>query len=122
VLSHVVIITVMDSFINVAAGAVAHGVFVDSAYTASNFGQLRVVTSADYTDLHQLKAAGWLEGYLTAGACHFVPLLARLHPTAPHANVLVLSATCNVVLCRQAQLSAACLCQTICMHQAVAST
>jgi hypothetical protein len=67
---------------NVVAGAVAHGVFVDSAYTASNFGQLRVVTSADHTDLHQLKAAGWLEGYLTAGACLLVPLLASSHPIA----------------------------------------
>jgi hypothetical protein len=42
-------------------------VYVDSAHTVSNFGQLRLVTSAQHTDLQQMKAAGWLEGYLTAG-------------------------------------------------------
>jgi hypothetical protein len=46
---------------------VAHGVFVDSSHTASNFGQLRVVTSRQHTDLQQMKAAGFIEGYLTAG-------------------------------------------------------
>lgn len=48
-------------------GAVAHGVYVDSSHTTANFGKLRLVTSADHTDLQQLQAAGWLEGYLTAG-------------------------------------------------------
>lgn len=52
-------------------GAVAHGVFVDSAHTAANFGKLRIVTSAGHTDVQQMKGAGWLEGYLTAGVwCH----------------------------------------------------
>ena len=44
----------------------AQGVFVDSAHTASNFGQLRVVTSGQHSDLQQMRAAGWMEGYLTA--------------------------------------------------------
>jgi hypothetical protein len=42
-------------------------VYVDSAHTAANFGKLRVVTSAEFTDQQQMRAAGWLEGYLTAG-------------------------------------------------------
>lgn len=48
------------------AGAVAYGVYVDSAHTMSNFGKLRIVTSAEHSDLDQMNAAGWLEGYLTA--------------------------------------------------------
>jgi len=46
--------------------AVAQGVYVDSAYTASNFGKLRIVTNGNFTDLQQMQAAGWIEGYLTA--------------------------------------------------------
>lgn len=48
------------------AGAVAYGVYLDSAQTISNFGKLRIVTSADHSDVEQMTAAGWLEGYLTA--------------------------------------------------------
>jgi hypothetical protein len=51
-------------------------VFVDSAHTLSNFGKLRVVTSGEYSDVQQLQAAGWLEGYLTAGELEWaVPCL-----------------------------------------------
>lgn len=46
--------------------AVAWGSFLDSAYTVSNFGQLRITTSGDFSDPIQTFAAGWLEGYLTA--------------------------------------------------------
>eukprot|EP00879_Flechtneria_rotunda_P007490 GHRR01007858.1.p1 GENE.GHRR01007858.1~~GHRR01007858.1.p1 ORF type:complete len:452 (+),score=148.73 GHRR01007858.1:378-1733(+) len=51
----------------VQPGAVAHGVYVDSADTISNFGKLRISTSASFSDKDQMAAAGWLEGYLTAG-------------------------------------------------------
>jgi hypothetical protein len=43
---------------------------LDSAHTRSNFGKLRISTSAHATDLQQMRAAGWLEGYLTAGESH----------------------------------------------------
>jgi hypothetical protein len=46
--------------------AVAWGSYLDSSHTVSNFGQLRVTTSGDYSDADQVFAAGWLEGYLTA--------------------------------------------------------
>jgi hypothetical protein len=55
-------------------------VFVDSAHTASNFGKLRIRTSPSHTDTQQMRAAGWMEGYLTAG------VLVRWHL----ANVLLL--------------------------------
>lgn len=48
------------------AGAVAHGVFVDSSHTASNFGKLRISTSAAHDDVQQMRAAGYLEGFFTA--------------------------------------------------------
>ncbi|GFR40954.1 hypothetical protein Agub_g1618, partial [Astrephomene gubernaculifera] len=44
----------------------ASATFVDSAYTASNFGKLRIVTGGDYSDADQVYAAGFIEGYLTA--------------------------------------------------------
>ncbi|KAF8067359.1 Acsf3 [Scenedesmus sp. PABB004] len=50
----------------VVPGALAHGVYVDSAFTASNFGKLRIVTAAGVPDAEQLAAAGFLEGYLSA--------------------------------------------------------
>eukprot|EP00879_Flechtneria_rotunda_P024342 GHRR01025801.1.p1 GENE.GHRR01025801.1~~GHRR01025801.1.p1 ORF type:complete len:128 (+),score=31.93 GHRR01025801.1:378-761(+) len=56
----------------VQPGAVAHGVYVDSADTISNFGKLRISTSASFSDKDQMAAAGWLEGYLTAGVCTLV--------------------------------------------------
>lgn len=63
---------------NGAAGAVAHGAYLDSALTSSNFGKLRVSTSASYPDVEQMTAAGMLEGYLTAGA-HNTAVTARAH-------------------------------------------
>lgn len=49
-------------------GAAAYGGYVDSSLTDSNFGKLRIVTSADASDEDQMAAAGFLEGWLTAGA------------------------------------------------------
>jgi hypothetical protein len=57
----------MRSVVYIHAGAVAEGVYVDSADTISNFGKLRVTTSAAHSDIDQMSAAGFLEGYLTAG-------------------------------------------------------
>jgi len=51
---------------NPCLGAVAHASFLDSIHTTSNFGKLRVVTSAAHPDLDQMFGAGFLEGYLTA--------------------------------------------------------
>ena len=45
---------------------VAWGSFLDSAYTVSNFGQLKIDTSGEFPDAIQTFAAGFLEGYLTA--------------------------------------------------------
>jgi hypothetical protein len=50
----------------IIADAVAHGAYLDSAHTPSNFGKLRVVTSSSFSDAEQMAAAGYLEGYLTA--------------------------------------------------------
>ena len=49
------------------AGAVAHGSFTDSRHTRSGFGVLHVHTSAAFSDTEQMFAAGYLEGWLTAG-------------------------------------------------------
>jgi hypothetical protein len=49
-----------------APNAVAWGSYLDGSHTVSNFGQLRVTTSGDYSDADQVFAAGWLEGYLSA--------------------------------------------------------
>ncbi|WIA33202.1 hypothetical protein OEZ86_006348 [Tetradesmus obliquus] len=46
--------------------AVAHGAYLDSGHTPSNFGKLRVVASSSFSDAEQMAAAGYLEGYLTA--------------------------------------------------------
>lgn len=51
----------------------ASGTYVDSAGTVSNFGKLRIVTSSVYSDLDQAFGAGFLEGYLTAGATSCAP-------------------------------------------------
>lgn len=40
---------------------------MDSAFTPSNFGKLRVVTAPGHPDADQVFAAGFVEGYLTAG-------------------------------------------------------
>ena len=50
--------------------SIAHGSFIDSDETASNFGQLRITTESYYEDGQQLFAAGFLEGYLTAHRIH----------------------------------------------------
>lgn len=44
----------------------AHGAYLDSGHTPSNFGKLRVVASSSFSDAEQMAAAGYLEGYLTA--------------------------------------------------------
>ncbi|KAG7668518.1 hypothetical protein KSW81_005282 [Nannochloris sp. 'desiccata'] len=49
-----------------ATNAVAWGSYLDGAHTVSNFGQLRVTTSGEYSDANQVFAAGWLEGFLSA--------------------------------------------------------
>lgn len=49
--------------------ALAHGVYVDSSWTRSNFGKLRIRTqrgNRHADDNTQAYAAGWLEGYMTA--------------------------------------------------------
>lgn len=46
--------------------AVAYGSFLDGSHTVSNFGQLHITTSGDFSDDDQVFAAGYLEGYLTA--------------------------------------------------------
>lgn len=48
------------------AGALAQGAYIDSAHTASNFGKLRIRTASGASDIDQARAAGFLEGYLTA--------------------------------------------------------
>ncbi|PNH12428.1 Phospholipase B-like 1 [Tetrabaena socialis] len=45
---------------------IASGTFLDSSFTSSNFGKLRVVTQLGHSDADQAFAAGYLEGYLTA--------------------------------------------------------
>lgn len=45
----------------------AHGSFSDSLRHKSNFGQLRITTNPSFPDDVQMQAAGFLEGYLTAG-------------------------------------------------------
>jgi hypothetical protein len=52
------------------ADALAHGVYVDSGVTASNFGKLRIRTLPTAPDAEQAHAAGWLEGYMTAARMH----------------------------------------------------
>ena len=49
------------------AGSVARGSFKDAVHTPSNFGKFHVETFGNYPDRQQLYAAGYLEGYLTAG-------------------------------------------------------
>mmetsp|Transcript_12712 Transcript_12712/g.33721 ORF Transcript_12712/g.33721 Transcript_12712/m.33721 type:complete len:256 (+) Transcript_12712:6-773(+) len=53
-----------------AAQVVAQATFVDSLHTKSNFGKLRVVAKDDQHVGHELRyrAAGFAEGFLTAGA------------------------------------------------------
>ncbi|KAF5842106.1 phospholipase B-domain-containing protein [Dunaliella salina] len=53
-----------------AAQVVAQAAYVDSLHTKSNFGKLRVVANDDQHVGHELRyrAAGFAEGFLTAGA------------------------------------------------------
>ena len=64
---HVAINAVEALPCTLTAGAVAWGAFVDSGKTVSNFGKLRIVTDSQSRDDLQMRAAGFLEGYLTAG-------------------------------------------------------
>ena len=56
---------------NVSGGEwIAEGSFSDSIHHASNFGQLRIHTlPSGVDDQTQMRAAGFLEGVLTAGKC-----------------------------------------------------
>ncbi len=47
-------------------GSVAWGEYVPERQTASNFGKLRIQASARAADEVQLRAMGYLEGWLTA--------------------------------------------------------
>lgn len=47
----------------------AEGSFSDLPAHTSNFGQLRITTHPVADDAQQVRAAGYLEGYLTAGKC-----------------------------------------------------
>ncbi|GAX74564.1 hypothetical protein CEUSTIGMA_g2013.t1 [Chlamydomonas eustigma] len=49
-----------------ADNSLAWGSYIDSLKTASNFGKLRIVTSKNYSDSEQMRAAGFLEGWLSA--------------------------------------------------------
>ena len=52
---------------------IAEGSFSDSIHHASNFGQLRIRTlPSSVDDQTQMRAAGFLEGVLTAGKCERV--------------------------------------------------
>lgn len=48
-------------------GAIASGKFVDASQTISNCGQLHIQTNGKYTDEEQMFAAGFFEGFTTAG-------------------------------------------------------
>lgn len=65
--------------VTLADVAAATGTLVDAAKTPSNIGRLHIKTSADYTDREQMLAAGFLEGYLSAGIAAPCLLLARQH-------------------------------------------
>ena len=49
------------------AGGAAQGTYEDGSDTVSNFGQLHITTTAGLPDNEQMRAAGYLEGWLTAG-------------------------------------------------------
>ena len=49
------------------AGAIASGEYVDASQTISNCGQLHIQTNGKYTDKEQMFAAGFFEGFTTAG-------------------------------------------------------
>ena len=51
-----------------AEGAAALGTFLDATNTPSNIGRLHVRTSAKHPDKQQMLAAGFLEGWLSAGS------------------------------------------------------
>ena len=55
------------SCLPLAEGSIAWGAYVDSLKTKSNFGKLRVVTNGTWGDTAQMRAAGFIEGYLSAG-------------------------------------------------------
>ena len=55
----------------------AHGSFTDSRHTRSGFGILHVHTSKVFPDTQQMFAAGFLEGWLTAGTARESVLRAK---------------------------------------------
>jgi hypothetical protein len=61
--------------------AAATGNYSRAERHASGFGQLRLETGAGFEDIVQAQAAGFLEGYLTAGTCAACAL-ARLRARA----------------------------------------
>ncbi len=67
--------------VKLAAGSVAQGRYVDAKQTPSYTGQLHLSTSGSFSDHDQMFAAGYLEGYISAGehclprfCCHTLPL------------------------------------------------
>ena len=54
---------------------IAEGSFSDASLHKSNFGQLRVSTLPGAADRVQMRAAGHLEGFLTAGLATRLPCL-----------------------------------------------
>lgn len=56
---------------------------MDSRHTRGGAGILHVASSPDYTDQQQMFAAGYLEGWLTAGAPVYPPLNLIRAPECP---------------------------------------
>ena len=61
-------ILLAEAACTLAGDAIAWGAYTDAALTPSNFGQLHVFTSEQAPDELQMRAAGFLEGWLSAGA------------------------------------------------------
>lgn len=55
----------------------ARGAYIDSRHTRGGAGILHVTSNPEYTDEEQMFAAGYLEGYLTAG-CQLAAQLGSL--------------------------------------------
>ncbi|GAB4819731.1 hypothetical protein N2152v2_006777 [Parachlorella kessleri] len=64
------------------AGAIATGAYIPGQHTPSGWAQLKVTTLGDFPDEDQMRAAGYLEGYLSAEQIH-----AHRHNVGAHFNI-----------------------------------